>query len=326
MFNHKKKLATILLSSIAATAFVSVSTIATADDSEWPHDTVRIIMHTSAGGSADVFMRTLAESLEPQIGQSVAIINSPGGGGASQMSRVRSAQPDGLTLAVNTLSHFTGMLTNLKGVFSIDDFSWIATAQSDPNLIWTRADSPLGDLDTLIEEAKQRDGRVTIGGFGPQGSTQHIGLKMLENVADVEFEWVPFNATPDIVAAVLGGHVDVGMSNLSGAQAYFEAGRLKGLGVHGEERLDSLPDVATFEEQGYDVDSSWVQVRGIFGPANMPMELQQQIADAFHEAMKTEHYQAYARSAGVTDSWMGPEEYTEFAYRISEVAQEELDK
>ncbi|WP_386080733.1 tripartite tricarboxylate transporter substrate binding protein [Vreelandella sp. F11] len=326
MFNHKKKLATILLSSIAAASLVPVSTIATADDSEWPQDTVRIIMHTKAGGSADVFMRTLAESLEPQIGQSIAIINSPGGGGASQMSRVRSAEPDGLTLAVNTLSHFTGMLTNLEGVFSIDDFSWIATAQSDPNLIWTRTDSPISDLDDLINEAKQRDGKVTVGGFGPQGSTQHIGMSMLENVADVEFEWVPFNATPDIVAAVLGGHIDVGMSNLSGAQAYFDAGRLKGLGVHGEERLESLPDVATFAEQGYDVDSSWVQVRGIFGPAGMPMELQQQIADAFHEAMKTDHYQAYARSAGVTDSWMGPEEYTEFAYQISEVAQQELDK
>ncbi|WP_445010879.1 tripartite tricarboxylate transporter substrate binding protein [Vreelandella stevensii] len=326
MFAKKRNLMTKMLVSVAAISAVVASSTVTADDSEWPQDTVRIIMHTKAGGSADVFMRTLAESLEPQIGQSIAIINSPGGGGASQMSRVRSAQPDGLTLAVNTLSHFTGMLTNLEGVFSIDDFSWIATAQSDPNLIWTRVDSPLGDLDALIEEAKQRGGRVTVGGFGPQGSTQHIGLKMLENIAGVEFEWVPFNATPDIVAAVLGGHVDVGMSNLSGAQAYFEAGRLKGLGVHGEERLDSLPDVATFEEQGYDVDSSWVQVRGIFGPAGMPMELQQQIADAFHEAMKTEHYQAYARSAGVTDSWMGPEEYTDFAHEISEIARRELDK
>lgn len=326
MFNHKKKCASILLSSIATASFISVSTMATANDGEWPQDTVRMIMHTKAGGSADVFMRTLAESLEPQIGQSIAVVNSPGGGGASQMSRVRSAEPDGLTLAVNTLSHFTGMLTNLKGMFSIDDFSWIATAQSDPNLIWTRTDSAISDLDALIDEAKQRDGKVTVGGFGPQGSTQHIGLSMLENVADVEFEWVPFNSTPDIVAAVLGGHVDVGMSNLSGAQAYFDAGRLKGLGVHGEDRLESLPDVATFEEQGYEVDSSWVQVRGIFGPADMPMELQQQIADAFHEAMKTEHYQAYARSAGVTDSWMGPEEYTEFAYKISETAQKELDK
>lgn len=325
MFNHKKKLASVLLSSIVAASFVSVSAIATADD-EWPKDTVRMIMHTKAGGSADVFMRTLAESLEPQIGQSIAVVNSPGGGGASQMTRVRSAAPDGLTLAVNTLSHFTGMLTNLEGVFSIDDFSWIASAQADPNLIWTRSDSPLGDLDALIEEAKQRDGRVTVGGFGPQGSTQHIGLKMLEDVAGVEFEWVPFNATPDIIAAVLGGHIDVGMSNLSGAQAYFDAGRLKGVGVHGEERLESLPDVATFEEQGYEVDSSWVQVRGIFGPADMPIELQQQIADAFHEAMQTEHYQAYARSAGVTDSWMGPEEYTEFAYQVSETARKELDR
>lgn len=326
MFAKKRNVISKVLVSAAAISMMVMGSMATANEGEWPQDTVRVIMHTKAGGSSDVFMRTLAESLEPLIGQSIAVVNSPGGGGASQMTRVRTAEPDGLTLGVNTLSHFTGMLTNLKGVFAIDDFSWIASAQADPNLIWTRVDSELSDLDALINEAKHRDGKVTVGGFGPQGSTQHIGLTMLEQEAGVEFEWVPFNSTPDIVAAVLGGHIDVGMSNLSGAQAYFDAGRLQGLGVHGEDRLDSLPDVATFEEQGYDVDSSWVQVRGIFGPAGIPMETQQQIADAFHEAMKAEHYQAYARSAGVTDSWMGPEEYTEFAYRISGIAQAELDK
>lgn len=249
MFKDKKKFASLVLSSIAATSFMSASTLATANDGEWPQDDVRVIMHTKAGGSADVFMRTLAESLESQTGQSITVINSPGGGGASQMTRVRAAEPDGLTLGINTLSHFTGMLTNLEGVFSIDDFEWIATAQSDPNLIWTRTDSPIDDLDALIEAAEQSDEKVTVGGFGSQGSTQHIGLSMLENVADVEFEWVPFNSTPDIVSAVLGGHVDVGMSNLSGAQSYFEADRLKGLGVHGEDRLDGLPDVATLKSR-----------------------------------------------------------------------------
>ncbi|MGP9417170.1 Bug family tripartite tricarboxylate transporter substrate binding protein, partial [Halomonas sp. AOP7-E1-9] len=145
MFAKKRNALSKVLVSAATISMMATGSIATASDDQWPQDTVRVIMHTKAGGSSDVFMRTLAESLEPQIGQSIAVVNSPGGGGASQMSRVRSAAPDGLTLAVNTLSHFTGMLTNLKGVFSIDDFSWIATAQSDPNLIWTRTDSPLGD-------------------------------------------------------------------------------------------------------------------------------------------------------------------------------------
>lgn len=54
MFNHKKKFASLLLSSIATASLISVSTIATANDSEWPQDTVRMIMHTKAGGSADV--------------------------------------------------------------------------------------------------------------------------------------------------------------------------------------------------------------------------------------------------------------------------------
>lgn len=85
-------------------------------ESNWPSGPVNMVMHTAAGGSADVFIRTLAKTLEPEIGQKVIVINAPGGGGAAQMTRVLSAKPDGLTLGVNTLSHFTSMLTNLKGI------------------------------------------------------------------------------------------------------------------------------------------------------------------------------------------------------------------
>ncbi len=322
---HNKLKSLVSVTAVSAMTLMSSWSVVMADESDWPAGTVKVIMHTKAGGSSDVFMRTLAKSLEPKIGQSVVVVNSPGGAGASQMSRISSSNPDGLTLGVNTLTHFTGMLTNLKGVFSVDDFSWIASAQVDPNLIWTRSGSEIRDLDDLVSRAKENDGEVTVGGFGPVGSTQYIALSMLEQAAGVDFEWVAFNSTPDIVAAVLGEHVDVGMSNLSGAQSYFEADRVQGLGVLGEERLDGLPDVPTFGEQGYDVDTSWVQVRGVFGPAGIPMDVQQDIADAFHEAMRTEQYQEYARNAGVTDSWMGPQEYTEFVNRISNVAEQQLE-
>lgn len=328
MNNKFKKVVSKSLFGAAAVSLLSTAatgSLAVAGENDWPTGTVNFVMHTQAGGSADVFIRTLAETMESQIGEKIVVINSPGGGGATQMSRIRNAKPDGLTLGINTLSHFTGMLTNLNGVFELDDFDWIASAQEDVHIVFSRSETGIESVGELIEKAGNGSEKVSVGGFGPEGSTQNIAISMLENEADVEFEWIAYNGTPDIIAAVMGGHVDVGISNLSALKSFFDADRIQGVGVIAEERLEGLPDVPTFAEQGVDVDTGWVQVRGVFGPAGIPVETQQQIADAFHEAMRSEHYMEYARNAGVTDSWMGPEEYTEFARRISEVAQGELE-
>lgn len=290
----------------------------------WPTGPVKIILHTKAGGSSDVFMRTLAKSLEPQIGESVVVINSPGGGGASQLARLTSSAPDGQTLGINTLTHLTGMLTNLKGTFSKDDLSWIASTQKEAMLLFVRSDSDINNLNDMFEKIKETGEPINVGGFGPVGSMQNIGVSMLENAAETDLNWVAFNSTPDIIAALLGGHIDVGVSNLGATRQYFESDRIRGLGVLASERLDALPDMATFTEQGYNVDNNWVQVRGMIGPADMPIELQQKIADAFHQAMRTDEYQKFVKAAGFENSWMGPKEYSKFVYRISDVAESEL--
>ncbi|MCR4265175.1 tripartite tricarboxylate transporter substrate binding protein [Nitratireductor sp. ZSWI3] len=308
---------------LAATAAVSVTTTALAQDN-WPDGPLEVVMHTKPGGTSDIFIRTLAQSLEPQIGQPIVVTNAPGGGGATQMAKVRSAKADGLTLGINTLTHFTSMQTNLKGTFSPDDFSWIASVQEDPILFFVREDSPYQTFADVIAAARENPATISIGGFGPVGSMQHIGTSILENATDTKFNWIGYESTPDILTALLGGHVDIGVSNLGPTAPYFEAGRIRGLGVLNNERLEGLPELATFGEQGIDVDTSWIQVRGVFGPKGMPMELQQQIADAFHDAMKADSYQNYARSTGVSDSWMEPADYSDFVSNISEVARTQL--
>lgn len=289
-----------------------------------PSGPVNVVMHTKPGGTADIFIRTLAQSLEPLIGQTIVVVNAPGAGGATQMARVSHAKPDGLTLAINTMTHFTSMLTNLKGTFSVDDFSWVASTQEDPILYFARADSDIKTIGDLVAKAKENSGTINIGGFGPVGSMQHLGTSMLEKAAGIKLNWVGFDSTPDIMTALLGGHVDIGVSNLGPTAPFFESGRIIGLGVLGAKRLEGLPDLPTFGEQGFEVDTSWVQVRGLFGPKDMPLDLQQQIADAFHEAMKAKNYQDYARSTGVIDSWMGPKEYDSFVRTVSDAAVEQL--
>ncbi|MCG6904966.1 MAG: tripartite tricarboxylate transporter substrate binding protein [Rhodobacter sp.] len=310
---------------VGAAAFaIGLSGPAMAQDTWQPTGPVNFVLHTKPGGGVDVFSRTLAKELEPIINQTIVVVNTPGGGGASQMAKVRAAKPDGLTLGVNTVTHFTGMLTNLRGTFSPDDFEWIALAQEDPIMFFVSKESELNDMKDLVALAKENGGEVNIGGFGPVGSMQNIGMTMLEESAGVKFNWVAFESTPDIIAAVLGGHVDVGVSNLGPALTFFEADRLKGLGVLGEKRLKTLPDMQTFGEQGFEVDTSWIQVRGVFGPKGMPLELQQQIADAIHKAMAADSYQTYARAAGVEDSDYGPEKYAVFVKNLTKVAEAQL--
>jgi tripartite-type tricarboxylate transporter receptor subunit TctC len=309
---------------MAAATLAVTATAPTFADDTWPSGPLKVFMHTKPGGTSDIFIRTLAKSLKPTIGQDVIVINAPGGGGANQMSRIRPAKPDGLTLGVNTLTHFTGMQTNLKGTFAPEDFSWIASVEEDPILFFVRKDSPYKNFGDVIRAAKNNPKSINIGGFGPVGSMQHIGMSMLENATGTSFNWIGFPSTPDILTALLGGHVDIGVSNLGPTAEYFETGRIRGLGVLSDKRLAGKPDLPTFSEQGVDVGSSWIQVRGVFGPAGMPMELQQKVADAFHQAMRAESYQKYARSTGVTDSWMGPKEYSEFVTNISDVATKQL--
>ncbi|MEJ2002311.1 MAG: tripartite tricarboxylate transporter substrate binding protein [Maritimibacter sp.] len=320
-FSNLKK----LVLGVAGAAALTLGVVQGAAADDWaPEGPVNMILHTKPGGGVDVFSRTLAKELEPIIGQSIVVVNAPGGGGATQMAKMRSAKPDGLTLGVNTVTHLTGMQTNLRGTFSPDDFEWIALAQIDPIMFFVSKDSELNSITDLVELAKANGGEVNIAGFGPVGSMQNIGMSMLEKAAGVKFNWVAHQSTPDIIAAVLGGHMDVGVANLGPALSFFEADRLKGLGVLGDNRLSTLPDMQTFGEQGYDVDTSWLQIRGVFGPKGMPLELQQQIADAIHKAMASDSYQTYARAAGVQDSDYGPEEYSAFIKQMSSVAEEQL--
>ena len=308
----------------AAALAVGLAGPSVAEDGWHPTGPVNVILHTKPGGGVDVFTRTLAKELEPIIGQSIIVINAPGGGGATQMAKIRTSKPDGLTLGVNTVTHFTGMQTNLRGTFSPDDFDWIALCQIDPIIFFSAKDSKLNSIQDLVALAKKNGGEVNIGGFGPVGSMQNIGMSMLEKASGVKFNWVAFQSTPDIIAAVLGHHVDVGISNLGPALEFFEADRLKGLGVLGDHRLKTLPDMQTFGEQGYDVDTHWLQVRGFFGPKGMAPELQQQIADAIFKAMATPSYQKYARTAGVEDGDLGPVKYTDFVHGLMKVAHEQL--
>lgn len=279
------------------------------DPAKWPSRPIEIVVQNAPGGASDVFARMLARAAEPIFGQPVVVVNKAGGGGATQMAAVKAARPDGYTIGVNTLSHFTAMLTNLKGTFKPADFSWIALLQNDAHVLFVRADSPDKDFASLVARVKANGGTITTGGYGAVGSIANIATQLVSDSAGIGVNWVGYNGSPEAIAGLLGGHVELGVANPGPVMEFARSGRVRILGILATERSPVLPDVATFSELGYAADGNWQQIRGIYGPAGIPAEIQQKIADGLIRASQTPEFAKYQADVGIVGAALGPQDY-----------------
>lgn len=263
---------------------------------QFPSKPITIIAHTGPASSTDIFARELARAAEPILGQTIVVENRAGGGGATQMAALKRAQPDGYTVGVFTISHLTAWRTNLKGVYSWRDFDWVSLNQHDPYVLIVGADSPIKSIADLAARSKQS--KVKIGGYGNVGSAHNIALNILAEAAGIDFDWVTYPGGSEGLSAVVGGHIDAYNSNPGPVLQLAEAGRVRVLGISAEERLPALPDTPTYREAGYDVDSEWEQLRGLYAPKGVPEPVLNKLGNAFIQAMKDPAFQAYLERSG----------------------------
>ncbi|HZG73318.1 MAG TPA: tripartite tricarboxylate transporter substrate binding protein, partial [Chondromyces sp.] len=240
----------------------------------------------------------------------------------TQMAALKAAKPDGYTLGAMTPSQIGLIEGTLKDQYSLEDFSWISRAQIDPYVIVVNKKSPFNTLEELVEYAKKNPGELKVGGYGATGSGHNVAWNILAEKAGIEATWTAYESTGDAVTAILGNHIDVANSNPGQVSQYVESGDLKVLGVMSEERLEDLPEVPTYKEEGYEVDTSWAQFRGIFAPSGVPEEIQKKLSDAFAEAMETEGYQDYMKKAQMVKGTMSNEEFTTYIKEQSDLTKE----
>lgn len=290
--------------------------------SNFPEEDITMIVHTSAGGPADLMTRELASAMESVIDQNVVVENQPGGSGATQMNEITGANPDGYTLGTMTPSQIGLINGTLDGQYEIEDFSWLTRSQIDPYVLVVHNDSPFETIDDFVEEAEENPNSLTVGGYGAQGSGHNIAFNIFSESANIEADWTPYESTGDAVTGILGQHIDVANSNPGAVGEYVESGDLRILGVMSDERLEAFPDVPTYEEEGYEVNTDWEQFRGIYGPPDMPEDIKESLSEIFLEAMETEEYQEYMDNAYMVEGALGHEETEEYIMGVDELNRE----
>lgn len=302
------------LSLAVVVLFALVATQAwTADKpKDYPNKPVTIQIGFGAGGSSDVGVRLLAESLKKVIGQPVLAENKPGAGGQVMWTDFKNnAKPDGYTLALINVPQLQTVVfdASRKPLFTMKDFQPVANHVQDPGAILVRKESPYKTLEDLLADAKARPGQVKASTTGI-GSDDHLALLDVQRQAKVTFNIIHLKDTPTAMTRVLGGHTDVNFDNVGGFLPSVESGLARILAVMMEKRYPDLPNVPTFKERGFDLVSS--STRGYVFPAGTPMEIVRYMEQSIKKAMEDPEHIEKMKKAGLTLKFMGIEEFSKF--------------
>ena len=255
----------------AAIALTAISGSAMADGhGDYPERPIMMMVSYGAGGATDFQARivTMTAGNDDALGMPIAILNKSGAGGRVGWNWFATqAEADGYTLGAYNVPHFIAQSIEGGVEYSTDSFEPIANWGADPAVFVVAADSEFNSMADVIAYATENPGGLTFSGAGLFVG-HHIAALQLEKAAGVKLAYIPNNAGgAGAMRAVIAGEVLGGVNNLSDAFRAREAGTVKILGVFDLERNSFMDDVPTMMEQGYDIDNSSVNFRGVMVPA-----------------------------------------------------------
>ncbi|MHB0775370.1 Bug family tripartite tricarboxylate transporter substrate binding protein [Halomonas sp. WWR20] len=304
-----------LLSTLTLASAMIIGGPALAED--YPTKSIDMIVPFSAGGGNDTFVRALQPLLEKQLGKDLVIRNIPGGGGAVGMSRAVASAADGYTLlaASNALLTLEAM-GNVP--FTHKDFDFIAKVAEEPYVIAVNSDSKYTDLKSLVDAANS-DTPFKVGTSGV-GSSAYITATAIANRTGTDFNLIPYPGGSEAISAAMGNHVDAVVLGGAELRSALQSGRLEALAMSYAERSDSLPNVPTFQELGYDLTLTvW---RGIAAPKGIPADVEEKWVEAIKQIVDEGSYEETAQNLGTQVAPLYGDELDEFIDHSAEVMRE----
>jgi tripartite-type tricarboxylate transporter receptor subunit TctC len=224
----------------------------------YPSRPVRMIVPLSAGGSADVIPRIVADKLTAKFGQPFVVENRPGATGGVGAEMVAKAEPDGYTLLATTPPVLV-INESLHAKINYDPraFVPVSIVSALSNALAVRPNAPFATVAELIAYAKSNPDKLNYASPGV-GSSQHLAMEWLKTLAGIKLTHVPYNGTGPALNDVVAGHVDLMFAGTVSVLPLLAGNRLRVLAVDSEKRIVELPDVPTVTETfpGY-VVTSW---------------------------------------------------------------------
>ena len=243
----------------------------------YPNKPIRFIVPFPPGAT-DLVARIVGSALAERLGQPVVTENRVGAGGLIGVEFAAKARPDGYTIVIGSagaLACSPSLYQNLN-FNPIKDFAPISLVAQTNWLLFVRASHPISTLKELVAHARANPGKLNYGTSGV-GATPHLAGELFKSVTKIDIVHVPYKGGGPALIGLMGGEVDLQVTNLPTVLPQLEAGRVRALAVLHSERLPLLPDVPAVREAGVEAcEVTSCEVTGWYGilaPAGTPRDI-----------------------------------------------------
>jgi tripartite-type tricarboxylate transporter receptor subunit TctC len=296
----------LVLASAAAAAVSSEQQSARAQP-HYPNRPVRFILPFGAAGVADITSRIAAEKLGEKLGQRFVVENAPGPGGIAAAHAVLSQPPDGHTIGLVTNgTSISAAIYRALPFDPVKEFATISTIGAFDLVLATNVDSELKTLAAFIKTAREQPGRLNVGTVNV-GSTQNLAAELLKSSAGLDFQIIPYRATPDVIVALIRNDVQLMMDFYAPMKPTLLDQKIRAIATSGPQRSSFLPAIPTVAEAGapgYEV----VAWNGVFARTGTPAQIISVLNAAIREIVGTPEVKERYADLGIEAKASSPEE------------------
>lgn len=277
---------------------------------KFPSRPVKLVLPQPPGGAADRLARMLGDRLEAHWKQPVVLENRPGGGVVVGTQAVVRAPADGHTIGLLGSSLSINAVQRKDLPYEVKDLQPLARVGYYTVALVAAANFPANDIRELIALAKRQPANSISFGSNGIGTSAQLAGEMLNHMAGIEMQHVPYNGAAKMYTDMVGGVLPIGFSVVSSAEQFIKAGQMKVLGVTSAQRSPLFPQWPAIAETlpGYEA----VNWAGFCGPAGLPRELTQQLGDDLLAVLKAPDMAKALAAMGIEHTPQGPADFGAF--------------
>lgn len=265
-----------------------------------------VVVPYTTGGSTDILARVFASALATQTGESVIVVNKPGGAGTIGAAYVAEQPADGRTMLYtlgNLLLNQEFLLKDVK-FRPLQSLTPLAKTCDLQVTMVVAANHPANNLAEFIAMAKRNPGKHSFAYYGD------LGVVSMAAEAGINLIRVPYKGGMPGLIDVAAGNVDVIASSLTQALPMIQGGKLKMLSVMTAKRWPDYPNVRSVKEDLPNFQA--VDYHAVFLPAATPKPVLDAAWKSVSAVLASPDYRRTLTERGAIPDALGPDEAKRF--------------
>ena len=279
-----------------AAALAAAPTFAQGTAASYPDTPLVFIVPFAAGSATDQLARALGQSITEQSKQAVVVDNKAGASGMMAAQAGARAAADGYTVLIttNTTQAANVHLYKKLPYDPVKDLAPVTGLGKGGQVLVVPVASPYKNVADLLAAARTNPGKLS---FGSGSSSSRVAGEMLKQLSGTDILHVPYKSNPLAITDLLGGQIDMMITDTATGVPQIKGGKLRALGYSTQKRSVLLPDVPTLDEagvKGYDM-GYWFAA---YVPAATPAPVVARLHELLTTALKSASAKAFFEASG----------------------------